>query len=164
MERVSGDGFFSYRRDVRNDTKAGKKTGRSGKSRSFFSELGSVTESSEFESIDRTPEESDAEAAELLDSVFEAGDRLKRQTDIASLRSYKEAVRQFISIVVRRGIDVEQQQSGSSIDKRKRYALVRVIDEKLERLAAGMVSNQRNQLEILARIDEINGLIVDLTR
>jgi uncharacterized protein YaaR (DUF327 family) len=116
------------------------------------------------ESVDRTPEESDAEAAELLDSVFEAGDRLKHQTDIASLRAYKEAVRRFLSVIVRRSIDIEQQQSGASVEKRKRYALIRIIDEKLERLAAGMVSNQRNQLELLAKIDEINGLIVDLTR
>jgi uncharacterized protein YaaR (DUF327 family) len=59
---------------------------------------------------------------------------------------------------------VEQQQSGPDVLKRKRYALIRIIDDKLERLAAAMVSNQRNQIELLAKIDEINGLIVDLKR
>jgi uncharacterized protein YaaR (DUF327 family) len=164
VERISGDGFFSYRREVRNDTKAGKRARKSTAARSFFSELAETTDSSETESVDRTPEQSDAEAAELLDSVFEAGDRLKKQTDSESLRLYKEAVRRFVSVVVGRGIEVEQRQSGTSVQKRKRYALVRIVDEKLERLAAGMISNQRNQLELLARIDEINGLIVDLTR
>ncbi len=164
MERISGDGFFSYRREVQNESKSAKRTRKSGKTRSFFSELAQIGESSETESVDRTPEESDAEAAELLDSVFEAGDRLKHQTDIASLRAYKETVRRFLSVIVRRSIDIEEQQSGASVAKRKRYALIRIIDDKLERLAAGMVSNQRNQLELLAKIDEINGLIVDLTR
>lgn len=164
MERISGDGFFSYRREVQNDSKAGKRLRKTGKRRSFFSELGEVTESSEVESIDRTPEESDAEAAELLDSVFEAGDNLKRHTDPESLRAYKDAVRQFLSVVVKRGIAVEQQQSGADVLKRKRYALIRIIDDKLERLAAAMISNQRNQIELLAKIDEINGLIVDLKR
>lgn len=164
MERISGDGFFSYRREVQNDSKAGKRTRKTGKKRSFLSELGSVTESSETESIDRTPAESDAEAAELLDSVFEAGDNLKHHTDLESLRKYKDAVRRFLSVVVKRGLDVQEHQSGSDVLKRKRYALIRVIDDKLERLAAGMISNQRNQIELLARIDEINGLIVDLTR
>ena len=67
-------------------------------------------------------------------------------------------------MVVKRGIDVEQQQSGADVLKRKRYALIRIIDDKLERLAAAMISNQRNQIELLAKIDEINGLIVDLRR
>lgn len=164
MERISGDGFFSYRRDVKKDTGPGSRTRKAGKKRSFFSELSSVTETDETESIDRTPEESDAEAAELLDGVFEAGDRLKHQTDIASLRAYKDAVRGFLSIVVKRGLDVIEQQSGSDVLKRKRYAVIRVIDEKLERLAASMIGNQRNQIDLLSRIDEINGLIVDLRR
>ncbi|MCK4517094.1 MAG: DUF327 family protein, partial [Spirochaetaceae bacterium] len=121
MERISGDGFFSYRRVVQNDSKAGKRLRKTGKRRSFFSELGEATESSEVESIDRTPEQSDAEAAELLDSVFEAGDNLKRHTDPESLRAYKDAVRHFLSVVVKRGIAVEQQQSGADVLKRKRY-------------------------------------------
>jgi uncharacterized protein len=164
VERISGDGFFSYRREVQSDSKSGKRTRKTGKKRSFLSELVNVTESSETEAIDRTPEESDAEAAELLDSVFESGDNLKHHTDLESLRNYKDAVRRFLSVVVKRGLDVQEQQSGSDVLKRKRYALIRVVDEKLERLAAGMISNQRNQIELLARIDEINGLIVDLTR
>ena len=164
MERISGDGFFSYRREIREDSKDGKRTRRTGKNRSFFSELGAATESTEIESIDRTPEESDAEAAELLDSVFEAGDYLKDHTDLESLRGYKDAVRKFLSVVVKRGIDVQHQQSGPDLVKQKRYALVRIIDDKLERLASAMISNQRNQMDLLARIDEINGLIVDLRR
>ena len=137
---------------------------KTGKRRSFLSELSSFEETSEVESIDRTPEESDAEAAELLDAIFEAGDNLKRHSDLSSLRAYKEAVRQFLSVVVKRGLDVEHQQSGTDVLKRKRYALIRVVDDKLERLAAGMVSNQHNQIALLAKVDEINGLLVDLRR
>jgi uncharacterized protein YaaR (DUF327 family) len=164
VERISGDGFFSYRRDVDRNKGSDKRARRTGEKRSFFSELGSVVESTETESVDRTPEESDAEAAELLDAVFEAGDRLKHRTDTGSLRAYKDAVRHFLSIVVKRGLDVVEKQSGSGITRKKRYALIQVIDEKLERLAAALMGNQRNQMDLLARIDEINGLIVDLKR
>jgi hypothetical protein len=164
VERISGDGFFSYRREIKNDSKSGKRTRKTGTKRSFLSELSTVAETNETEGIDRTPEESDAEAAELLDSVFEAGDNLRHHTDLESLRKYKESVRRFLSVVVKRGLAVQEQQSGSDVLKRKRYSLIHVIDEKLERLAAGMISNQRSQLDLLARIDEINGLLVDLTR
>lgn len=164
MERISGDGFFSYRRVGRDESKRGKRTKPSGSTRSFRSELDKLDDSAPAEPIDRSSEESDAEAAELLDAVFQAGDRLKRQSDAAALRTYREAVQRFLSLVVTHGLGVEHTQSGSDVLKRKRYALIRVIDDKLDRLATAMLANQRNQLELLAKIDEITGLLVDLRR
>lgn len=164
MERISSDGFFSYRRVGRDESKPGKRTRRSGSTRSFRSELDKLEDSAPVEPIDRSPEESDAVAAELLDAVFRAGDRLKRRTDAAALKTYREAVQRFVALVVKHGLGVEHTQSGSDVLKRKRYALIRVIDEKLDRLASAMLANQRNQLELLAKIDEITGLLVDLRR
>jgi uncharacterized protein YaaR (DUF327 family) len=37
-----------------------------------------------------------------------------------------------------------------------------VIDEKLESLAASVLAAQKDQLAILAQIDEINGMLVNL--
>jgi uncharacterized protein YaaR (DUF327 family) len=42
------------------------------------------------------------------------------------------------------------------------YHVIRVIDEKLDRLAAEVLTNQRDKLSLLAKIDEINGMLVDL--
>lgn len=158
MERVGGSGFFSYRRRVGGKDDAKHATGTAGL---FDSELARSAESEHAEVV---PEMTDAQTAALLDAVFEAGDRLRHDASTDALMAYKETVRRFLSAVVRRGLTVEERVSGSNILKRKRYALVHVIDRKLEQLAAGMVSSQRSQIELLARIDEINGLIVDLTR
>jgi uncharacterized protein YaaR (DUF327 family) len=156
MERVSGDGFFSYRRDVRRREES-RKTGRvSGSSR--FSEI--VESDTGLPALESAL--SDDEAAELLDRLFAAGDHLKRRQDSQSFREYRQAVRDFIGAVVQSGIEVEERTSGSTIQKRKRYALLSIIDTKLEQLAAGMISSQRAQLDLLAKVDEINGLLVDL--
>jgi uncharacterized protein YaaR (DUF327 family) len=40
--------------------------------------------------------------------------------------------------------------------------LIQVVDQKLEQLAAGILTGQASQLELLARVDEIAGLLVDL--
>jgi uncharacterized protein YaaR (DUF327 family) len=37
-----------------------------------------------------------------------------------------------------------------------------VVDRKLEEMAARLLSDQLSQLELLARLEEINGLLVDL--
>ncbi len=159
MERISGEGFFSYRRDV-SRKKDSRRAARSSPARTFFSDLREVEEAGAQDGVD--PDASDSQAADLLDAVFEAGDRLKRNGDTATLMAYKAAVKRFLSAVVDRGMAVEEQTSGSNIMKRKRYTLVQVIDTKLEQLAAGMISSQQHQIDLLARVDEVNGLLIDL--
>jgi hypothetical protein len=44
----------------------------------------------------------------------------------------------------------------------REYLLVRTVDDKLERLVVEVLQNQMEQIELLRRIEEINGLLVDL--
>ncbi len=100
----------------------------------------------------------------LLDAVHESGDRLKENPTVDVVQAYKKAVRDFVHHVVERSYSVEQKSSGRNVLKRNIYYRVAVIDESLERLAAEILRNQRDKLEILRRVDEINGMIVDLLR
>ena len=99
---------------------------------------------------------------ELLDEVHSAGDKLKENPSVDLVQAYKKAVRDFVHHVVERSFVVEQKTSGRKILKRNVYFRVSVIDESLEKLAAEILRNQRDNLEILRRVDEINGLLVDL--
>lgn len=107
---------------------------------------------------------SEAEASELLDDVHASGDALKRDASAENIKNYKKAVRNFVHYVVERAYAVEEKTSGRNILKRKKFTTVAIIDEKLERLAADVLSAQRDRLDILKRLDEINGLLVDLLR
>jgi uncharacterized protein YaaR (DUF327 family) len=99
---------------------------------------------------------------ELLDEVHGAGDALKENPSVDLVQAYKKAVRDFVHFVVERSFSVEQKSSGRNILKRNVYFRVSVIDASLEKLAAEILRNQRDNLEILRRVDEINGLLVDL--
>jgi uncharacterized protein len=101
---------------------------------------------------------------ELLDAVTELGEDLKRDPTMERIKAYKAAVRRFMSRVVRDSYVAEEKSGGTSFKKRKKYTIVRVVDEKLESLAAEILRHQRDQLEILRRMDEIRGLLVDLMR
>ncbi|MDP3179360.1 MAG: YaaR family protein [Spirochaetaceae bacterium] len=100
----------------------------------------------------------------LLDEVHSAGDKLKENPGMELVAAYKKAVRDFLHYVVDKSYAVEQKSSGRNILKRNIYFNVSVIDESLERLAAEIIRNQRDKLEILRRIDEINGMLVDFLR
>ncbi len=102
----------------------------------------------------------------LLDNVTEAGDALKEKPVPDNIIRYKESVRNFIKFVVSKSFDVENSDGikirrGLEI-KQKQYTQIQVINQKLEKLAAGIMANQKDQLSILAKIEEINGLLVDL--
>jgi hypothetical protein len=100
---------------------------------------------------------------ELLDEVFAAGGALKAAPTLDAIRQYRERVQAFLRHVVEHMLEVEETTSGANLARRKRYTLIRVIDGKLETLAASVLSAQREQLGILAQVDEINGMLVDLT-
>ncbi len=98
----------------------------------------------------------------LLDDVHSAGDALKEKPLPDNIVAYKDAVRTFVRYVVDRAFTVTESTSGGNILKRKKFTQVQVIDEKLEQMAAGILSNQKSQLGLLEKIEEINGLLVDL--
>jgi uncharacterized protein YaaR (DUF327 family) len=99
---------------------------------------------------------------ELLDDVHSSGDELKRRPFPEEIIQYKRAVRNFLHYVVENGYTIEEQTSGGNVLRRKKFTLVQVVDRKLESLAASILANQMTQIEMLARIDEIAGLLVNL--
>ncbi|MDR3342051.1 MAG: DUF327 family protein [Treponema sp.] len=99
---------------------------------------------------------------ELLDEVHSAGDDLKNRPLPAEIQRYKQAVRNFLHYVVENGYTTEKQCIGVNLKRRQEKTLVQVVDRKLEQLAAGILLGQTSQLEILARLEELTGLLVDL--
>jgi uncharacterized protein YaaR (DUF327 family) len=98
----------------------------------------------------------------LLDEVHSAGDSLKNRPFPEEIRRYKQAVGDFLHHVVENSYALEEHTSGANLLKRQKFTLVQVVDRKLEQLAAGILSGQVVQLELLTRIDEITGLLVNL--
>ncbi len=102
------------------------------------------------------------ELEQLLDNVYELGEELKNAPTVENIRKYKEAIADFIDFIIDESIVLEEKVSGMKILKRKRFTLIKVINTKLESLAAEVLRTQRDQLRILSQVEEINGLLVDL--
>ncbi|MDR0589088.1 MAG: DUF327 family protein [Spirochaetaceae bacterium] len=150
------------------------RTGQIGASR-FFTLLEEAAEPME------APQEyvpSDEAIQELLDAVHSSGDDLKKKPFPEEIKRYKRAVRNFLHYVVENSYGVEKQigipnslkpgftgpRGSPRALERKSYMMIQVVDQKLERLAAGILAGQVTQLEILAKVDEITGILVNLLR
>jgi uncharacterized protein YaaR (DUF327 family) len=149
----------ALQRNLKQETKKTKAENRRGP-RTFFSDI--------LESF--TPQlgplrefaPSDEALTALKDAVDSAGDRLRDRPFQNEILEYKRAVRNFINYVVENAFELEKSQTRRS-GKQKIYSQIRVIDSKLEELAAAILSRQASQLEMVSKLGEIKGLLVDLT-
>jgi uncharacterized protein YaaR (DUF327 family) len=99
---------------------------------------------------------------ELLDEVHSSGGELLETQSLEAIKRYRAAVRSFLDLVLARMLATEQRSSGAGVTRRKRFTQIRVVDQKLERLVSDLLADQHRQLDILGRVNEIGGLLVDL--
>lgn len=160
MARIEGLGEFFH---FTNTPK--KAVGRKGGSKGpAFGSL--LSESAERAAEgDRVEVDGPDDLEELLDAVHSSGDTLKKRQSEAAIQDYRRAVQAFLRYVLRRAYDTERHQSRPNARKgiQKTYLLVQTVDQKLERLVVDVLKSQLEQLGMLKRIEEINGLLVDLT-
>ena len=112
----------------------------------------------------------------LMDEVRNAGDVLQSRPFSEEIMRYKQAVRNFINYVVQNGYALKNEKGIPNFLKPGfkgqrgtpeamnafSYTKIQVIDKKLEDLAAMLLSSQMRQMELVSRIEEIRGLLVDL--
>ena len=99
---------------------------------------------------------------DFLDRVHEQGERLKELPTVENVQKYRKAVSSFLKYAFARMFSVERNISGVNILKRKYFTRIKVIDLRIERLVADILQNQVVQLDLIAKVDEINGLLIDL--
>ncbi len=147
---------FSFRKSDKKRVK--KKNLRSPSFVSFFESASSEEAGDEYPSHTYHGESLE----ELLDEVHEMGDKLKGSATMAHIKEYRDTVKAFLSFVVDHMFEVEKKISGVNVLKKKRLTLVKKIDRELETLVKDILRGQAEQLEILAKVDEINGLLVNI--
>ncbi|MCL2190710.1 MAG: YaaR family protein [Treponema sp.] len=112
----------------------------------------------------------------LMDEVRSTGDALQSKPFPDEILRYKRAVRNFVHYVVKNGYELNHEtgvpkflkanykgpRGTPEAMKQLSYTKIQVIDERLETLAAMLLSSQKQQIEIASRLEEITGLLVDL--
>ena len=112
------------------------------------------------------------EAAQgLLDEVHSRGNDLKRKPLPEELLQYKKAVRNLLHYVVENCYELQEVQGivkktvfrGKSEWRTTVFHQVQIVDKRLNQLAADIITRHIAELDLASRIDEITGLLVDLT-
>ena len=159
MEKIDnlGNKFNFKSREKRKKTDV-----KSAENKNFSHILKPIIEKKETEFNFNEEEEKKGVLSELLDEVYEKGKKLKNSPTIENIKEYRWSIKRLLKQVTSNMLALEEKVSGFNILKRKRFTLIKVIDSKMESLAAEILRNQQDQFHILSRVDEINGLIIDL--
>ncbi len=163
MDRIEAQVAFQPFLPTRPEDRKAKKAVNAKRS-SFVSAL---TKAQESDVPEITASESlnvtDTDVEQLLDEVQEAGRHLAAYPGPENVQAYKERVRRFVKLVLDRSVTLTEVEGRLRKDMKKpKYLLLQVIDEKLEKLGAYILTEQRDKLEILRRVDELHGLLIDL--
>ncbi len=152
--------------------KEDSKTQKTSKAKSFNQLFDNATQNLEFD--DYIPEikgMSIEQASQfLIDSVYSEGELLKQKPVEENLVRFRKAVSNFLKFVEKQCYDIEvetgiRKTTGKGImkvSKQKTYTLIKIVDEKLDNLAADILFNQKDQIKLAAKVNEISGLLVDI--
>ena len=97
----------------------------------------------------------------LVEEITKQGERFSRKPTFESLRIYKSMIMEFLKYVTKNMFAVEHNTGGTRM-KQKIYTVTKIIDTKLKSLTELIINQQTGNIELLATLDEIRGLLVDL--
>jgi len=98
----------------------------------------------------------------LLGDISTAGDRLARSRNLRDMAKFKMLIRKFLHEAVDFGMGLKQSHTWNRFGEGRKLKIVETIDEKLVELAEEILSQEKSSIELLDKIGEIKGLLINL--
>ena len=98
----------------------------------------------------------------LMQEITEEGKKLAKKRDVKDMKHYRGLAKDFLNEIVSRSHEFSRE---NFLDKRGRhrvYGIIRLVDENLDALAKELMKDEKDNMEILGKIGEIQGLLLDI--
>lgn len=99
----------------------------------------------------------------LAKEVMEQGEKLSKSVDVGELKKYRTLISNFLEEIVSNSHKFDKD---DFLDRRGRYrvfATTKKINKDLDELTEQVLSNEQDNIKILKKIEDIRGLILDLS-
>ena len=97
-----------------------------------------------------------------LQDIHRQGERLAKLMTVRELKLYQTMVKQFLEDTVRRGVGLKEVRGFDRRGRVKRYKLLDEIDATLVSMAEDLLDSEQGRIELLNKIGEIRGLLINL--
>ena len=98
----------------------------------------------------------------MFEDITMQGKKISKHMDVKDMKRYRTLIKDFLNEVVNRSHKFSRE---NFLDRRGRhrvYGIIRLIDENLDALASELIKEEKDQISILGKIDEIKGLLLDI--
>ena len=98
----------------------------------------------------------------LMSQIDEQGKKISKKKDIRDMRRYRELIKELLNKVIYRSHEFSRE---NFLDRRGRhrvYGIIRLVDKNLDELAEELMKDEQDNISILSKIGEIQGLLLDI--
>lgn len=99
----------------------------------------------------------------LMKDIEEQGSKIAKHMDIRDMKRYRSLVKEFMNEVTANSHEFSRE---NFLDRRGRhrvYGIVKEVDKSLDDLAAALLKDEKDNIEILQRVDDIRGMLLDIS-
>lgn len=98
----------------------------------------------------------------MMEEITMQGKKLGKKMDIRDMKHYRKLVKEFLNEVVTRSHKFSRE---NFLDRRGRhrvYGMIKRVDTVMDELAGELIKDEKDAIAILAKIDEIRGMLLDI--
>lgn len=98
----------------------------------------------------------------LMDEITKQGEKISKHMDIKDMKQYRGLIKDFLNEVVNRSHEFSRE---NFLDRRGRhrvYGIVKLVNKNLDDLAGELVKDEKDNINILGKVGEIQGLLLDI--
>ena len=107
-------------------------------------------------------QELQARLTALMEEITMQGKRLGKRRDVRDMKRYRGLIKDFMNEVVSRSHHFSRENFLDRKGRHRVYGIIRLIDQNLDELAQELMKDEKDNLLILSKIGEIEGLLLDI--
>ena len=98
----------------------------------------------------------------LMEEITMQGKKLGKHRDVKDMRRYRGLIKDFLNEVVSRSHSFSRENFLDRKGRHRVYGIIRLVDDNLDQLAKELMKDEQDNLLILKKIGEIEGLLLDI--
>ena len=98
----------------------------------------------------------------MLQDIIQQGENISKRNDRKDMQRYRILIKDFMNEVVTRSHVFSRENFLDRKGRHRVYGIIRQVDKELDELAQELVKDEKNSIDILAKIGQIQGLLLDI--
>ena len=98
----------------------------------------------------------------MMQDITMQGKEISKHMDVKDMKRYRALIKDFLNEVVNRSHKFSRENFLDRKGRHRVYGIIRLVDQTLDDLAKELMKDEKDHMEILSKIGEIRGLLLDI--